>query len=554
MHDASLAPVFFELALLVLMAAGLGLLGLLLRQPLVVTFIAAGILAGPDVLGLVHSSELIDLLGQIAVAVLLFLVGLKLDVGLIRSLGAAAVLAGVGQMALSTLAGAGLCLILGFDPGTALALGLALGFSSTIIVVKMLSDRREIDALHGRLALGILIVQDVAVVAAMVALAAVGGAGHPASPLTLVAGAVGLLALVWVFVRYLAEPLMARIARAPDLVVIFAVGWAAGFAAVADTFGLGQELGGLVAGVSLASTPFRDAIGARLAPLRDFLLLFFFLGLGAGLELAGLWAQFWPALALALLVLVGKPLIVAGLLRVMGYRARTGFLAGITLGQVSEFSLIFAAMAMGSGLLGPEAVALVTLVAMLSIALSVYAIGASHRLFALFEPILTRLDRGAGRESESDSPERPREGPQIVVLGLGRYGQRIGRALQARGHRLLGVDFDPEAIRAWRALGLEAHYGDATDPELVAHLPLAGVRAVISAVPPSRGALSEAEVNPALLHALRAAGFRGTVALTLASRDDPAAAAAGVLALSPFEDAAERAAERIDAACHEGRC
>ncbi|WP_370208675.1 cation:proton antiporter [Pararhodobacter marinus] len=558
MHDASLAPVFLEIALLVLMAAGLGLVGLALRQPLVVAFIAAGILAGPEALGLVQSEAFIALLSQISIAVLLFLVGLKLDVGLIRSLGAVAVVAGLGQVALSTGLGAVLARLMGFDWTTAIYVALALAFSSTIIVVKLLSDKREIDALHGRIALGILIVQDIVVVAAMVVVAAsgAGGAGaeggHGASPLVMAAGALGMIGVVWVFVRWLAAPLLARIARAPELVVIFAVGWAAGFAAIADMVGLGQELGGLAAGVSLASTPFRDAIGARLAPLRDFLLLFFFLSLGAGLDLNGLGAQVGPALILSAFVLLGKPLIVLGLTHAMGYRTRTGFLAGVTLGQISEFGLIFMAMGAGMGLVGAEAASLVTLIALITIAVSVYGIGYAHRLHAWVEPLLKPLERRREtREGAEDSPDRPGAGYDILVLGLGRYGCRIGEGLKARGYRLLGVDFDPEALRNWQSKGLDAHFGDATDPEFVAHLPLRGVRAVISAVPPGRGGLSEASSHPALLHALRAAGYEGEIAVTVHQRSEADAlrVLGATLVLSPFEDAAERAAEKIAEGC-----
>ncbi|GAB4269502.1 MAG: cation:proton antiporter [Pararhodobacter sp.] len=558
MHDASLAPVFFEIAVLVLMAAGLGLAGLMLRQPLVVAFIAAGVLAGPDVLGLVRSEAFIGLLSQISIAVLLFLVGLKLDVTLIRSLGAVAVVAGVGQMVFTAGFGLALALALGLEWASALYVALALAFSSTIIIVKLLSDKHEIDALHGRIALGILIVQDIAVVLAMVVVSAIGAGseGHGdaggAAFVPLLLGGAGMLAVVWVFIRWLAAPLLGLIARSPELVVIFAVGWAAGFAAMADAAGLGQELGGLAAGVSLASTPFRDAIGARLAPLRDFLLLFFFLSLGAGLDLQGLGDQVLPALALAGFVLVGKPAIVTAIMAALGYRARTGFLAGITLGQISEFSLIFVAMGVGLGHVDEEAAALVTLVGLITIALSVYAIQHAHALHRVAEPLLRRLERRPPEaETSGDSPDRPGEVYDFVILGLGRYGCRLGTGLKARGFRVLGVDFDPEALRTWRGHGMDAHFGDATDPEFVAHLPLRGVRAVISAVPPGRGALSDADRHPAFLHALRAIGFDGQIAVTVNHRDEADAfrALGATLILAPFEDAAERAAQRIAEGC-----
>ncbi|MCL4675655.1 MAG: cation:proton antiporter, partial [Pararhodobacter sp.] len=506
------------------------------------------------------------LLSQISIAVLLFLVGLKMDIGLIRSLGAVAVIAGIGQMAFTIGLGFGLGLLLGLTPLVALYVALGLAFSSTIIVVKMLSDKREIDSLHGRIALGILIVQDIAVVLAMVVVAAIGaGNGHSdaaqaagqadGSLWLLVLGAVSILAVVWVFVRWLAAPLLGLIARSPELVVIFAVGWAAGFAALADAAGLGKELGGLAAGVSLASTPFRDAIGARLAPLRDFLLLFFFLSLGAGLDLNGLGAQLGPALVLSGFVLIGKPVIVTTIMGVLGYRARTGFLAGITLGQISEFSLIFLAMGVSLGHVGPETGALVTLVALITIAVSVYGIGYAHRLHSLAEPVLRWFERpnpvSAEREDSPDSPDTPGAGHDFVILGLGRYGCRIGQGLKARGFTILGVDFDPEALRNWREMGLDAQFGDATDPEFVAHLPLRGVRAVISAVPPGRGALSDADRHPAFLHALRAVGFAGEIVVTVNHRNEgaPFNALGATLILAPFEDAAESAAQKIADCC-----
>lgn len=556
MHDALLSQAFFEISALVLLASAVGLAGLVLRQPLVVSFIAAGILAGPDVLGLVQSDALIEILGQIAVAVLLFLVGLKLDVALVRNLGAVAVATGLGQVGFTAVFGFGLCLAMGIAPLSALYIAVALTFSSTIIIVKLLSDKHEIDSLHGQIALGFLIVQDIFVVVAMVAVSAVGFSGSGEEGgwrdfALLAGGALTMLAFIAVFVRWVATPLMGMIARSQELMVIFAVGWAAGLAALADTIGLGQELGGLMAGVSLASTPMRDAIGARLAPLRDFLLLFFFIGLGAGLDLSTLGAQVGPALVLSVFVLVGNPLIVLMILGFLGYRKRTGFLAGLTVAQISEFSLIFMAMGIALGHVDGSAMGLVTLVGLVTIALSVYMITFSHKLYALCEPLLGVFERKTPfRENSEDAPGGGL-GYDVVILGLGRYGCRIGMGLRDRGIRVLGVDFDPDALRHWRTQGMEAVFGDATDPEVVAHLPLAGVRAVISTVPPGRGTLSEADVNPAFLHALRETGFEGERGITTHARDEGEVwrNRGATMILSPFEDAAERAVERIAESC-----
>jgi Kef-type K+ transport system membrane component KefB len=269
---------FTEIAALVLLAAGLGFLGLLLRQPLIVAFIAVGVLAGPDALGLVASTAFIETLSQISIAVLLFLVGLKLDVSLVKSLGRVAVATGLGQVTFTAAIGFLLCLAMGIDALTSLYIAVALTFSSTIIIVKLLSDKGEIGALHGKIALGFLIVQDLFVVLCMVVLSAIGmGAGAEGGALAeiarLILGGAVMVGGVALFIRYAADWLLAQMARSPELLVIFATGWAAGLAALGDAVGIGKEIGGLLAGVSLASTPYRDAIGSRLASLRDFLLV-----------------------------------------------------------------------------------------------------------------------------------------------------------------------------------------------------------------------------------------------------------------------------------------
>jgi len=266
--------VFNETAALLVLGAAIGFVGQWLRQPMIVAFIVAGIVAGPDVLGVVSSAVHVQVLGELGVAILLFLVGLKLDPGLLRTLGPVALVTGTAQVLLTALAGAALAWALGMPVQTAAVVGLALTFSSTIIVIKLLWDKGEVDSLHGRVALGLLIAQDLLVVVLMGLLAGLRG-GAQGGLWQALAGGFVMLGTVLLFTRYLAQGLLGRMARSPELLVTFAVAWAALLAAMADTLGHGKELGGLLAGVSLASTPFREALASRLASVRDFLLLFF---------------------------------------------------------------------------------------------------------------------------------------------------------------------------------------------------------------------------------------------------------------------------------------
>ncbi|WP_323811270.1 cation:proton antiporter [Yoonia sp. 67-2] len=539
---------FGEIALLLVLASAVGFIGMLLRQPLIVSFIAAGLLVGPSALDLVRFDAQIDLLSELGIAVLLFLVGIKLDVKLIRSLGMVSLLTGLGQVAFTAVFGYLIGLALGLGSVTSLYVAMALTFSSTIIIVKLLSDKREIDSLHGQIALGFLIVQDIVVVLAMIVLSAIGiGAeGHGGSVPVVLASGLGMVAVVVVFVRYIANPLTERLAHAPELLVIFAIAMAAMFAAFGDIVGLGKEVGGLLAGVALASTPYRETIAARLAPLRDFLLLFFFIALGSGLDLSLLGAHVWGAVIFSAFVLIGNPLIVLAIMGTLGYRKRTGFLAGLTVAQISEFSLIFVAMGVTIGHVQEDALGLVTMVGLVTIAASTYMITYSHQLYAVFEPYLGMFERkGTGRDP-SDTAERPAK-PEVIIFGLGRFGTAIGLRLQNRGISVLGVDFNPAAIRRWRDLGLATEFGDATDPEFIAELPLPDAKWVLSTVPIHPTGLSHEDTRSTLIQLTRISGFKGQIALTShhAPETDDLLQAGANLVLEPFQDAADRAADLL---------
>lgn len=545
-----LASPFVEIAAVLALAAAVGIVGLLLKQPLIVAFIATGIIAGPDALGIVESAEHVALLAQIGIAVLLFLVGLKLDLHIVRSLGAVALATGLGQVAFTSALGFVICLGLGLSPVTSAYVAVALTFSSTIIIVKLLSDKREVDSLHGRIAIGFLIVQDIAVVVAMIALSAAGvrtGADSSALGIgSILGGGVLLLIATGLFIRYGAEPLLSRVARMPELLVTFAIAWAVLFAAACDWIGLGKELGGLLAGMSLASTSYRDAISSRLTSLRDFLLLFFFIALGSGMRLGTLGEQLPAAMMLSAFVLIGNPFIVMAIMGYMGYRKRTGFLAGLTVAQISEFSLIFTAMGVALGHIGAESMALVTLVGLVTITLSTYMILYSHTLYRVFEPFIGWLERRAPHR-ELDATIASVEHADVVFFGLGRYGRAIARALDPAGIRISGVDFDPEALQRWREAGFKGVYGDAADPEFIDSLPLADVSWAVITTPPLARSLVHDDARVVLIEALHAVGFRGRIAV----RSHDARDAQGLLGygahviLSPFNDAAGRAAERM---------
>ena len=539
--------VFGEFALLLLMSAAAGVVSLWLRQPVLIAYIVIGIVAGPAVLGVVTAHDQIDLLAQVGVAVLLFVVGLKLDLQHIRHIGPVALATGLGQLTFTIVIGFLLILAMGKGWMEALYVAVALTFSSTIIIVKLLSDKREIDSLHGRIAVGFLIVQDLAVVIAMMVMSALrsdGGEGSLlalAGSLTLRMGvaAVGLYLLM----RYILPKVVDRMAQSQELLLIFAIAWGTGLAALGEWAGFSKEAGAFLAGFSLASTHYRDAINARLTGIRDFLLLFFFIDLGAKLDFSTLGGEVWPAAVLSLFVLIGNPLIVMAIMGYMGYRKRTGFLCGLTVAQISEFSIIFVAMGISLGHIDNGALGLTTLVGLITIAASTYMILYSHPLYDRLGPWFGLFERKRPYRELALATERHdlREA-DVIVFGLGRYGSRLALGLKEAGLKVLGVEFDPEVARALRRQGLPVRYGDGIASEFLESLPLKDTRWVVSTLP-------DMASNRDLLRGLQELHYTGEIAVVAREELDGVALKqlGAPTVLYPMRNAVDYAVETLTA-------
>ncbi|MDX5423465.1 MAG: cation:proton antiporter [Hymenobacteraceae bacterium] len=542
MMDALITNPFYEFSIILILAALLGLLGQLLRQPLIVMFIALGILVGPSALNLVESTDKINLLSDLGIAVLLFVVGLKLDLGLIRSMGKVALMTGLGQVIFTSLFGFFIGLLLNYDVRSSLYIAIALTFSSTIIIVKLLSDKKEIDSLHGQIAIGFLIVQDLVVVFMMIFLSALdrdAGGQFAYNMLLMILKGVGIVLFIGLLMIYVIPKLVHYLAHSQELLVLFSIAWAVAVASGSDYLGFSREVGAFLAGVSLASTQYRNVISGRLVSLRDFLLLFFFIHLGLHLDLGLIGSQVIPAMIFSFFVLVGNPLIVMVIMGLMGYRKRTSFLAGLTVAQISEFSLIFAALGLSLGHINQETVGLITLVGLITIGLSTYMIIYSHRLFAFLAPMLEVFEKETPSR-EDNIMMQDHATVEVILFGLGRFGSNIALALQREGHNILAVDFDPNMVRYWKKQGFRAQYGDIEDPELPDQLPLGEARVVVSSI-------ADVEVNLGLIRMLRLNNYEGKIAVTAhrAADAEVLQQASSNIVLLPFSDAADTVTKKL---------
>jgi Kef-type K+ transport system membrane component KefB len=529
---------FYEFAIILLLAAMLGLLGQFLKQPLIVIFIGLGILVGPSVFNIVRSFENIQLLAEIGIAVLLFIVGLKLDLRLIKSTGKVALMTGLGQVLFTSLIGYFIGLALGFSSLHSFYIAVALTFSSTIIIVKLLSDKKEIDSLHGQIAIGFLIVQDIVVILVMIVLSAMNKHGESEFGLatdilkTFLSG-LGLVAITVLMMKFIIPRMSYYLAKSQELLTLFAIAWAITLASVSELIGFSAEVGAFMAGVSLASSQFKDVISSRLNSLRDFLLLFFFVNLGSNLNLGLIGSQLPSAMVFSFFVLIGNPIIVLVIMGLMGYRKRTSFLAGLTVAQISEFSLIFASLGLSVGHLNEEIVGLITVVGLVTIGLSTYLILYSHQIYEVIAPALSIFEKQNPFKGLADDYNQ-KKNYDIIIFGLGRFGGRLADKLNQYGHnRYLGVDFDPQVVEQWQKEGKNVIYGDVEDPEILEQIPFQQASCIVCTVQFAEHAL-------ALVKTLQENNYTGNIYLMLATErsNEVLKDLKGVEILFPYEMAA----------------
>lgn len=461
MHELGL---FTELSLLIVLVTLVSVAMRLLRQPLILGYIIAGLIIG-TALPLFSNNALtldthgFDIFSSLGIVLLLFIIGLDLRVSVLKRLGPVVfaialailiVLGGLGQLT---------AWLLGFSFIEGVIIGLALFFSSTIVIVKMLSDKKEHTRLHGQIAIGVILLDDIVATLALLFVAAGSGGGFQASEIGLLFIKGVLLAGILAFAATKILPKLSRqFAKNQELLFLFAVSWGLGIATLFQWAGFSIEVGALFAGVSLASLPYTRQMESRLKPLRDFFIVIFFVTLGANLHLDNIVAGLIPALILSALVLLLKPILVMFVMQLFHYTKRTSFKVGINLSQISEFSIILVVVAAGANLVDEKLTAMITVVALITITVSTYLMQYDNRLFAWFEQRLPWL-----REREDHHEKDVNETYELVLFGYRRGGHEFVKTFRKMQKNFTVVDYDPTMIETLERLDIPHMYGDATD-------------------------------------------------------------------------------------------
>jgi Kef-type K+ transport system membrane component KefB/Trk K+ transport system NAD-binding subunit len=476
MHSSA----FAELSLVIVIAALVSLVLRQFKQPLILSYILSGIIVGPSALNLVGANETFQTFSSVGIALLLFIIGLGLNIGVISKLGKAVfVTAGVELL---LIGGVGSLVISLFHFGLieSLVIGLSLFFSSTIIIVKFLSDKREQSRLHGQIAIGVILVEDIIATLALLFVAA--GKGDDTIGLqaigqllfngSLLAGGL-IIASSWIL------PWLSRkMASSQEMLFLFAIAWGFGVASLFEQAGFSIEIGSLFAGVSLAGLTYAQEIESRLKPLRDFFVVLFFIVLGQSLDISHLSTALWPALALAAIVLILKPLSIITTLGLMGFTKRVSFKAGINLSQISEFSIVLVLLAVTNHMVPESSGAIITIVAIITIAVSSYLIQYDNELFARFDKIPFKLfEREALNKEHKPEVKYP-----FIIFGYHRGGHEFVKTFRRMKKHFVVIDYNPNVIEHLQHRHIPSLYGDATDLELLEEVGASSAQLIVSTI------------------------------------------------------------------------
>ena len=467
---------FVEISLLLALCAVVSIVMRFLKQPLIIGYIITGLLVGPSLLGLISTPETIEVLGEFGVILLLFIVGLGLNPKVVKEVGKVSFVTGLSQIILTCLLGYWVSGLLGFDKTTSIYIAVSLTFSSTIIILKLLSDKKEQNKLFGKISIGLLLVQDiVATIVLVVASASSKGSITFSDLLPLAIKSLVLFILTFLTSQLLISRLTNFLSRSQELLFIFAIAWGFGVSTLFAKFNLSAEVGALLAGSALATMPYAQEVGSRLRPLRDFFLIVFFIVLGTRLNLGDLNKIIAPAIALSIVVIILKPLIVMATMGILGYTKKNSFKTGVAIAQVSEFSLIFIMIGAKNNQISQEVVSLIMIVAIFSIAISSYMITYSEGLYNKLEPLLRMFER-----KKTKSIKDHRTVVDAIIFGFKRGGREYTKTFDQLHKKYVIIDYDPDVIDDMDRQNLPYIYGDATDLQLLEEINLESTKFVVS--------------------------------------------------------------------------
>lgn len=479
--------IFVQFAIILSISSVLGLIALKLKLPLIVSYLLTGVAISAFSVFRSGDSMILHVLPEIGIAFVLFLIGMELDLKEVKSLGLPIILTAIGQVIVSTFLGFLISGLLGFGQKEGIFIGLGLAFSSTVVVVKMLIEHRDLSSLHGKLSIGMLLVEDIVAITCLMVISVSASAfniGLQSSwPIfALILKGLGLFTLTFVLSKYFLRKLFDKIARSTELLFFTSITWCFIFTALSMLAGFSVEIGAFLAGVALASSPYHFQIQGKIKPLRDFFLTLFFIYLGSQIRFDYLADGVWAIIIFSVYALLVKPLIYILLLSRFGFRKHTLYLTALNLSQISEFSLIVLVVGLNYGIVSPMAVSVMATVGVISIISSSILISQSRKLYGFIIPFVRLIERKRGSHYVEIKNQQGLM-DHVVVIGADRIGRPLVEYLTKEKIPLVVMDFNPHVVKKLEEKGVNVIYGDVGDPEVIESLDLENTKLVISTAP-----------------------------------------------------------------------
>lgn len=492
--------IFIQLAIILTLSSTLGFITHKFKLPLIIAYLVGGLLIASVAIFDVRHSEVLSFLPEIGIAFVLFLVGMELDLRQIKSFGLPILVAGLLQILITSVLGTFIAQSFNLKLIESIYLGVGLSFSSTIVVVKLLQERKDLDSLYGKLSVGILLLEDLLAVVILVSLAAqvplsFGLGLTQALPILAFMGKVLiLLSFALILSRYILISLFKAVSQSSELLFLTALSWCFIYISFAQMLGFSVLIGAFLAGVALANSPYHYQISGKVKPMRDFFTALFFVYLGTKVDFSLIQQTFPLILTFTAYAIFAKPIIFLLILGIFGFRRHTLFHTAVGLSQISEFSLIIILVGQNEGLVSPPTLTIIATSAVLSIIVSSVMISKSNTIYKFVSHAISVFEKKNPRQIKEEIKEELQG--HVVVIGAHRVGGEIVRFLKRERIPQIVLDFNPHQVEIMLAQNIPVVYGDIGDPEIMDIINLAKAKLIISTSP-------DPEDNKALLEDVR---------------------------------------------------
>ena len=469
---------FTQVGAILVLVSFLGLLANKFKQPMVSAYILTGILVGPLLFNFIHDTHIWQAFSEIGVVLLLFLLGLGMSMDHLRTIGKTSIKAGIAQFFITFLVSFLMLKTLNFGWSQSVILAAASVFSSTIVVIKLLTEKRHLVNVYGRYSVGLLLIQDLlAIVLIMILATQNGSKDFLLTFQDFVFKGSGLFLLVFVFSKYFLPKLLKPINKSGDLLLLVSLAWCFLISWLAQWLGFSLEMGAVVAGLSLAATDYSLSIRSKIKPLQDFFIMLFFVILGSKFNLVDLEKAILPGLLLTTFILFVKSGIIFYIYRNLGFTRHNSFMISSSLAQASEFGFILIMLAYEMDFVDALELKVFTIAALLSITVSSFFINHNEKVYKFFRGFLLKF----GPE-KYHQPEIERQIYDVWLIGAHRIGESVIESLRKNDKSFAVIDHELSVIKKLKKDNIPSYFGDIQDFEFLESLDIDKAELIISTV------------------------------------------------------------------------